>query len=104
VADQRAPPEGRPRVELPPEAVSQRTHEQRRIGRTPGDHQPRVLGTKTVTLNGGQKAKVTVKLNKLGKRILKGKHKLKIVFTAQQKLPNGKTKTVTRKTLTLRSK
>ena len=67
-------------------------------------HQPRVLGTKTVTLNGGQSAKVTVKLNKLGKRILKGKHKLKIVFSATQKLPNGKTKTVTRKTLTLRSK
>ena len=57
-----------------------------------------------MTLNGGQSAKVTVKLNKLGKRILKGKHKLKIVFTATQKLPNGKTKTVTRKTLTLRSK
>jgi streptogramin lyase len=67
-------------------------------------HQPRVLGTKTVTLHGGQKAKVTVKLNKLGKRILKGKHKLKIVFSASQKLPNGKTKTITRKTLTLRSK
>lgn len=66
--------------------------------------QPRVLGTKTITLNGGQEAKVTVKLNKLGKRILKGKRKLKIVFTATQKLPNGKTKTVTRKTLTLRSK
>jgi hypothetical protein len=67
-------------------------------------HQPRVLGTKTVTLNGGQKAKVTVKLNKLGKRILKGKHKLKIDFSATQKLANGKTKTVTKKTLTLRSK
>ncbi|MET0604766.1 MAG: hypothetical protein ABW167_22490 [Baekduia sp.] len=67
-------------------------------------HQPRVLGTKTVTLNGGQSAKVTVKLNKLGKRILKGKHKLKIVFTATQKVAGGKTKTVTRKTLTLRSK
>ena len=67
-------------------------------------HQPRVLGTKTVTLHGGQKAKVTVKLNKLGKRILKGKHKLKIVFSATQKLSNGKTKTVTRKNLTLRSK
>jgi streptogramin lyase len=67
-------------------------------------HQPRVLGTKTVTLHGGQTAKVTVKLNKLGKRILKGKHKLKIDFSATQKLANGKTKTVTKKTLTLRSK
>jgi streptogramin lyase len=67
-------------------------------------HQPRILGTKTVTLAGGQSAKVTVKLNKLGKRILKGKHKLKVVFSATQKLANGKTKTVTKKTLTLRSK
>jgi streptogramin lyase len=67
-------------------------------------HQPRVLGTKTVTLHGGQNVKVTVKLNKLGKRILKGKHKLKVVFSATQKLANGKTKTVTKKTLTLRSK
>jgi streptogramin lyase len=66
-------------------------------------HLPRVLGTKTVTLHGGQHAKVTVKLNSLGKRILKGKHKLKIVFTATQKLANGKTKTITKKTLTLRS-
>jgi streptogramin lyase len=65
---------------------------------------PRVLGTKTVTLHGGQKAKVTVKLNKLGKRILKGKHKLKIDFTATQKLANGKTKTIAKKTLTLRSR
>jgi hypothetical protein len=67
-------------------------------------HKPRVLGTKTVTLRGGQKAKVTVKLNTLGKRILKGKHKLKIDFTATQKLANGKTKTITKKTLTLRSR
>jgi sugar lactone lactonase YvrE len=65
---------------------------------------PRVLGTKTVTLHGGQTAKVTVKLNTLGKRILKGKHKLKVVFTATQKLPSGKTKLLTNKTLTLRSR
>jgi streptogramin lyase len=66
-------------------------------------HQPRVLGTKTVTLRGGQKAKVTVTLNKLGKRILKGKGKLKIDFTATQKLANGKTKVLTRKTLTMKA-
>jgi hypothetical protein len=64
---------------------------------------PRVLGTKTVTLHGGQKAKVQVKLNALGKRILKGKHKLVVTFTARQKLSGGKTKTLTRKTLTFRS-
>jgi streptogramin lyase len=67
-------------------------------------HQPRTLGTTTVTLRGGQTAKVTVKLNRLGKRILKGKHKLVVVFSATQKLANGKTKTVTKKTLTLRSR
>jgi hypothetical protein len=73
------------------------------VRKKPKKHQPRVLGTKTVTLRGGQKAKVTVTLNKLGKRILKGKHKLVVVFSAQQKLANGKTKTITKKTLTLRS-
>jgi hypothetical protein len=66
--------------------------------------QPRVLGTKTVTTKGGQSAKVTVKLNRLGRRILKGKHKVKVVFTATQKLPGGKTRTLTRKTLTIRTR
>ncbi|HWI73055.1 MAG TPA: hypothetical protein VNT55_13960, partial [Baekduia sp.] len=66
-------------------------------------HKPRVLGTKTVTLHGGQKAKVTVKLNQLGRRILKGKRKLKVDFTATQQLANGKTKVLTRKTLTLKA-
>ncbi|MCW2993062.1 MAG: hypothetical protein JWQ18_557 [Conexibacter sp.] len=66
-------------------------------------HQPRVLGTKTVTLSGGQSAKVSVKLNALGKRILKGKHKLVVVFSATQKLAGGKTKSIIKKTLTLRS-
>jgi hypothetical protein len=73
------------------------------VRKKPEKHQPRVLGTKTVTLRGGQKAKVTVKLNKLGRRILKGKHKLVVVFTARQKLADGKTKTITKKTLILRS-
>jgi streptogramin lyase len=73
------------------------------VSKKPKKHQPRTLGTKTVTLHGGQKAKVSVKLNTLGKRILKGKHKLVVVFSASQKLANGKTKTVTKKTLTLRS-
>jgi hypothetical protein len=59
----------------------------------------RVLGTKTVTLHGGQSAKVSVKLNALGKRLLKGKRKLRVDFTATQKLPGGKTKVLTKKTL-----
>jgi hypothetical protein len=65
---------------------------------------PRVLGTKAVTLRGGQSAKVTVTLNKLGRRILKGKRKLKIDFIATQRLANGKTKVLTRKTLTMKAK
>jgi len=65
---------------------------------------PQVLGRKTVTLSGGQRAKVTIKLNALGKRILKKKHKLRIDFTATQTLDGGKTKVVVKKTLTLKVK
>ena len=65
---------------------------------------PRVIGRKTVTLRGGQSAKVTVKLNALGRRILKAKRKLKVDFTATQTLAGGKTKLVTKKTLTLKSR
>jgi streptogramin lyase len=65
---------------------------------------PRILGTKTVTLHGGQTAKVTVKLNALGRRILKGKHKLKVDFTATEKLAGGKTKVLSKKTLTMKVK
>jgi streptogramin lyase len=64
---------------------------------------PRVLGTKTVTLRGGQSAKVTVTLNKLGQRILKGKRKVKVDYTVTQKLANGKTKVLSRKTLTMKA-
>lgn len=63
---------------------------------------PRVLGTKTVTLRGGQRAKVTLRLNRLGRRILKGQRRLRVVFTASEKLANGKTRTVSRKNLTMR--
>ncbi len=63
---------------------------------------PQVLGTKTVTLKGGQKAKVTIKLNKLGKRILAKKKRLRIDVVAKQKLENGKTKVVLKKTITMK--
>ncbi len=65
---------------------------------------PRVIGRKVVTLQGGQSAKVTVKLNALGRRILKAKKKLKVDFSATQTLAGGKTKVVSRKTLTLKSR
>lgn len=65
---------------------------------------PRVIGRKVVTLHGGQSAKVTVKLNALGKRILKAKKRLRVDFTATQTLAGGKTKLVSKKTLTLKSR
>jgi len=65
---------------------------------------PRVIGRKVVTLHGGQSAKVTVKLNALGKRILKAKKRLRVDFTATQTLAGGKTKLVGKKTLTLKSR
>lgn len=64
---------------------------------------PQVLGTKAVTLSGGQKAKVTIKLNALGKRILAKKKRLRIDVVATQKLDNGKTRVVLKKTLTMKA-
>ncbi|WP_272473214.1 Vgb family protein [Baekduia alba] len=66
-------------------------------------HKPRTLATKAVTLRGGQSAKVTIKLNKLGQRILKKNGKVKVDFIATEKLANGKTRVVSRKTLTVRA-
>ena len=57
-----------------------------------------------MTISGGQSKKVTITLNALGKRILKKNKKLKVDFTATQKLANGKTKTVLKKTLTFRKR
>ena len=65
---------------------------------------PQVLGTKAVTLSGGQKARITIKLNGLGKRILAKKKQLRIDVVATQKLDTGKTKVVLRKTLTMKAK
>ncbi len=65
---------------------------------------PQVLGTKSVTLSGGQKARVTIKLNSLGKRILAKKKRLRIDVVARQKLDNGKTKVVLTKTITMKAK
>ncbi|WP_445149774.1 Vgb family protein [Baekduia sp. Peel2402] len=70
----------------------------------PKKHKPQTLATKSVTLKGGEKRKVTIKLNKLGQRILKAKGSVKIDYIVTQKLANGKTKTVSRKTLTMKYK
>jgi streptogramin lyase len=66
--------------------------------------QPRTLATRAVTLKGGEKRRVTIKLNRLGMRILKAKGSVKIDYIVTQKLANGKTKTLARKTLTMRYK
>lgn len=65
---------------------------------------PRTLATKAVTLKGGESREVTIKLNKLGMRILKGQGKVKVDYVVTQKLAGGKTKTLSRKTLTMRYK
>lgn len=70
----------------------------------PKKKQPRTLATKAVTLKGGEKRKVTITLNRLGRRILKAKGSVKVDYIVTQKLANGKTKTLTRKTLTMRYK
>jgi streptogramin lyase len=48
------------------------------------------IGSKKVTLSGGQSAKVTVKLNKLGKKLFKKKKRFKATFTVQQTLKGAK--------------
>ncbi len=43
-----------------------------------------VLGRAAVTLYGGQRKKITVKLNAAGMRLIKRKHTLVVYFTATQ--------------------
>jgi hypothetical protein len=63
----------------------------------------RTLATKAVTLKGGEMRKVTIKLNKLGQRILEGKHSVKVDLVVSQKLDGGKTKVLSRRTLTVKA-
>lgn len=49
-----------------------------------------ILGKKTVTLRGGQRKKVTIQLNRAGKKLLKKRGKLKLYFSATQKGAKGK--------------
>lgn len=61
-----------------------------------------VVGSKTVTLKGGQSATVTVKLNAKGKAILKRDGVLHLTFHASQKVGKGKPKVLKTKKLTLK--
>ena len=70
----------------------------------PAKRKPQVLARKAVTLKGGQRAKVTITLNKLGKRILKAKGRLKVDVVATQRLDGKRTKVVLRKTVTMKAK
>ncbi len=49
-----------------------------------------VLGKKTVTMRGGQRKKVKVKLNRVGRKLLNKRGKLKLYFTVTQKRAAGK--------------
>ncbi|HYJ21214.1 MAG TPA: hypothetical protein VEW07_04225 [Solirubrobacterales bacterium] len=62
-----------------------------------------VVGSKAVTLNGGESATVTVKLNAKGKAILKRDGILHLTFHASQKLGKGKTKALKTKKLTIKA-
>ena len=61
------------------------------------------IGKKTVTLKGGQKAKVTVKLNKLGKKLFKKKKHFKATLTVTQTVKGvKKPKAILKKNVTFR--
>jgi hypothetical protein len=62
-----------------------------------------VVGSKTVSLNGGESATVTVQLNAKGKKILKRDGVLHLTFHASQKQSKGKPKVLKTKKLTIRS-
>jgi len=62
-----------------------------------------VVGSKAVTLNGGESATVTIKLNAKGKKILKRDGVLHLTFHASQKQAKGKPKVLKTKKLTIKS-
>jgi len=62
-----------------------------------------VVGSKTVTLNGGESTTVTVDLNAKGKAILKRDGVLHLTFHASQKQAKGKPKVLKTKKLTIKS-
>jgi streptogramin lyase len=62
-----------------------------------------VVGSKAVTLRGGESATVTVKLNAKGKKILKRDGVLHLTFHASQKLAKGKPKVLKTKKLTIKA-
>lgn len=62
-----------------------------------------VVGSKAVTLNGGEQATVTVKLNAKGKAILKRDGVLRLTFHASQKQSKGKPKVLKTKKLTIKA-
>jgi hypothetical protein len=66
---------------------------------------PVVLGTKTVTLHGGQHKKVTITLNAKGRKLLKRTGRLQVFFTVTQARPNGASpKRLKKTTLTFKAK
>ena len=63
-----------------------------------------VVGRKTVTLHGGQKKTVKIKLNKKGKKLLKRDGRLNATLKVSRKLDNGKKKKLKAKKLVFKKK
>ncbi|WP_027008427.1 hypothetical protein [Conexibacter woesei] len=66
-------------------------------------HRPQVLATKSLVLHGGQSKKVTIRLNRLGQRILRKLGRIKVDFVTSEVQANGRTKVISTKVLTIRA-
>jgi streptogramin lyase len=64
---------------------------------------PLILGTKTVTLHGGQRRTVTVQLNATGRRLLRRAGRLTVFFTVTQRGADGKPKRLKATKVTFRA-
>jgi hypothetical protein len=76
-----------------------------RVGaaRRKAKHKPQVLATKSLVLKGGQSKRVTITLNRLGRRILRKLGRIKVDFVTSEKQANGKTKVISSKVLTIKA-
>lgn len=66
-------------------------------------HRPQKLATKSLTLRGGQSKKVTITLNRLGRRILEKLGRVKVDFVVSERQANGKLKVISTKVLTVKA-
>ncbi|MXG91321.1 Vgb family protein [Nocardioides flavescens] len=64
---------------------------------------PRTLAKKSVVLTGGQSAKVKIRLNGLGRRILAARGRLKVDVLVSERQPDGSLRKLSTSTLTVRA-